>query len=121
MWISTRDHARFGYLFLRRGKWKDRQLISESWVRRITIPTPQQPTYGYMNFYPNTDRKLFPSAPATSVFLLGNGTNAIWIDHDHDMVTLLRWIRRDAVDGFVRRLLEAVNRTGPVTAPTAPQ
>ncbi|MFQ5638951.1 MAG: hypothetical protein ACE5IR_13280 [bacterium] len=23
MWISTRDMARFGYLFLRRGKWQD--------------------------------------------------------------------------------------------------
>jgi len=29
-------------------------------------PPPAQPTYGYINFFLNTDRKLLPSAPATS-------------------------------------------------------
>ncbi len=29
MWISARDLARLGYLSLRRGKWKDRQIFSE--------------------------------------------------------------------------------------------
>ena len=28
MFISARDMARFGYLFLRNGKWKDRQIVS---------------------------------------------------------------------------------------------
>ena len=39
LWISTRDQARFGYLFLRQGKWKDKQLISENWIRVATTPT----------------------------------------------------------------------------------
>ena len=108
LWISTRDHARFGYLFLRGGKWKDRRLLSEAWIRRITTPTPLRPTYGYMNWEPNTDRKLFPSAPATSIFCLGAGRNAIWIDPDHDLVAVLRWIEDDAVDGVVKRVLAAI-------------
>ena len=29
MYINALDMARFGYLTLRRGKWKDRQLLSE--------------------------------------------------------------------------------------------
>ena len=29
MFISARDMARFGYLFLRNGKWKDRQIVSQ--------------------------------------------------------------------------------------------
>ena len=29
VWMSTRGLARFGYLHLRRGKWKDQQLLSE--------------------------------------------------------------------------------------------
>ncbi len=108
LWISTRDHARFGYLYSRRGKWGDRQLLSEDWARRAFTPTPQNPTYGYMNFFPNTGRKLFPSAPASSIFLMGNGTNTIWIDPEHDLVAVLRWIDRPAIDGFVQRLLAAV-------------
>jgi CubicO group peptidase (beta-lactamase class C family) len=41
MWLSTRDMARIGYVMLRRGKWRDEQLISESWIDRITsVVTP---------------------------------------------------------------------------------
>ena len=32
MFISARDMARFGYLFLRNGKWKDRQIVSQKWI-----------------------------------------------------------------------------------------
>jgi CubicO group peptidase (beta-lactamase class C family) len=34
--LSTRDMARLGYLMLRRGRWEDRQVVPEEWVRRIT-------------------------------------------------------------------------------------
>jgi CubicO group peptidase (beta-lactamase class C family) len=41
MWLSTRDMARIGYLMLRGGKWRDRQVISRDWVRRISsVVTP---------------------------------------------------------------------------------
>ncbi|HET9387272.1 MAG TPA: serine hydrolase, partial [Gemmatimonadales bacterium] len=33
MFISARDMARFGLLTLRRGRWGDRQVLSEEWVR----------------------------------------------------------------------------------------
>ena len=32
VWINALDHARFGYLFLRNGKWKNKQIISEKWI-----------------------------------------------------------------------------------------
>src|SRR3979411_1371926 len=32
MYINAYDMGRFGYLTLRRGKWKDRQLLSDQWV-----------------------------------------------------------------------------------------
>ncbi|HXJ44775.1 MAG TPA: serine hydrolase, partial [Bryobacteraceae bacterium] len=34
LWISARDEARFGYLILRQGKWRDKQIISENWIRQ---------------------------------------------------------------------------------------
>ena len=36
--ISTRDMARIGYLMLRKGKWEDKQLISESWHKEMLTP-----------------------------------------------------------------------------------
>lgn len=43
MWLSTRDMARIGYLMLREGRWRDRQVISRDWARRITsVVTPLQ-------------------------------------------------------------------------------
>ena len=36
MWFSTRDMARIGYLMLRNGKWRDRQIIPADWVKLTT-------------------------------------------------------------------------------------
>lgn len=36
MWMSTRDMARFGQLFLNRGHWGGRQLFPESWIAEST-------------------------------------------------------------------------------------
>jgi CubicO group peptidase (beta-lactamase class C family) len=107
MFISARDQARFGYLTLRRGRWRDRQILSEAWVKRALTPTPAQPTYGFMNWFLNTDRKQWPSAPATAFAHLGNGTNIVYVDPDHDLVAVVRWIENGAVDGFLQRLLAA--------------
>ena len=108
MFINARDMARFGLLTLRRGKWGDRQLLSENWVRMALTPTSAQPTYGFMNWFLNTDRKLWPSAPVTAFAHLGNGTNAIYVDPDHDLVVVVRWIENRAMDGFIQRVLASV-------------
>jgi CubicO group peptidase (beta-lactamase class C family) len=38
MFINAYDMARFGYLFLRNGKWKDRQIVSEKWIQMARTP-----------------------------------------------------------------------------------
>jgi CubicO group peptidase (beta-lactamase class C family) len=106
--ISARDMARFGLLTLRRGKWKDRQLLSEEFVANALTPTAAQPTYGYMNWFLNTDRKYTPSGPASLFIHVGNGTNVVIVDPEHDIVAVVRWIENGALDGFVQRLMAAV-------------
>jgi len=108
MYIDAYDMGRFGYLMLRHGKWKDRQLLSDRWVDMARTPTPAEPTYGFMNWFLNTDRKLWPSAPATAFAHIGNGTNIVYVDPDHDLVAVVRWIDSKAIDGFLQRLLGAV-------------
>ncbi|MDB5866177.1 MAG: class beta-lactamase-related serine hydrolase [Betaproteobacteria bacterium] len=111
MFINAYDMARFGYLTMNRGKWKERQLVSEQWIDWALTPTPVEPSYGFMNFYNNKDRVFMPSAPAGAFGHQGNGTNFVYVDPENDLVAVLRWIDRPQIDGFVKRLLEAVRNT----------
>ncbi len=38
LYLATEDLARFGYLFLRGGKWNGRQIISRAWIEASTAP-----------------------------------------------------------------------------------
>lgn len=107
MFIHARDMARFGYLTLRHGKWKNQQLLSEDWVRMATTPTPAEPTYGFMNWFLNTDKKLLPSAPASAFYHLGNGTNIIYVDRENDLVIVARWINSSSLNEVIARFLTA--------------
>ena len=107
MFINARDMARFGYLTLRKGKWKNQQIISESWVNMATTPTPAEPTYGFMNWFLNTDKKLLPSAPASAFYHLGNGTNMVYVDRENDLVIVARWITNSSMNEFVGKVLAA--------------
>lgn len=110
MFINSRDQARFGYLFLRDGNWNGKQLVSKDFIKRAKTPTPQQMTYGYMNWFLNTaEAKRYRAAPVGNVFFVGAGTNIIWLDPSHDMVVVVRWITNRAVNTFMRRVLDAIN------------
>lgn len=108
MWVSARDLARFGYLCLRRGKWLDRQIISEQWIDMATTPGNLRPTYGFMNWNLNTGRELMPSASENSFYHSGAGINRIWVDPKHDLVVVLRWVAPEYFVGFTERVLAAV-------------
>lgn len=110
MIISARDMARFGYLTLRKGKWKDKQLLSDAWVKMALTPTPVQPTYGFMNWFLNTDRKLIPAAPASAFYHLGNGTNMVYVDFENDLVVVARWIENNSMAEFIEKILGAIQK-----------
>lgn len=107
--IDSRDHARFGLLALRQGRWGDDQLVSEAWFQRATTPLEIQPSYGYM-WWLNTDRAQLPSAPASAFYANGAGsTNIIYVDPEHDLVTVTRWVDgAEHVDEFIRLVLASI-------------
>jgi len=118
MFINAYDMARFGYLFLRNGKWKDRPIVSEKWMQMARTPGPDNNTYGYANWYLNTGRKPLPAAPETAVRFVGNGSNIIYIDWDNDIVAVVRWIRGDqALNDVIAKLMASMRTTA--TAPGA--
>ena len=114
VWIPARDLARVGHLLLSGGEWGGNQLLSNEWLNLATDPCPENPNYGSL-LWLNTDRELWPSAPASSFAALGHGRNVVWVDPEHDLVAVLRWLSseededgRAPLDAFLARLLDAV-------------
>jgi hypothetical protein len=38
---------------------------------------------------------------------MGNGTNMIYVDPEHDLVVVARWIEQGSIDGLVQRVIAA--------------
>jgi len=109
MVISAWDMARFGLLTQRRGNWGGKQLLSDAWVTQALTPTKVEPTYGYMNWFVNTDRKYVASAPAEAFVHVGAGNNYIYVDPVNDVVAVVRWMDNgQSLNGFVERLLASL-------------
>ncbi|MGO4736070.1 serine hydrolase domain-containing protein [Bosea sp. 2KB_26] len=106
LFISARDHARLGLLVGRGGAWAGRELLSPAWVNDMLSPSPTLENYGYL-WWLNRGAAARPNVPATAVFALGAGVNAIWLNPTQDLVAVLRWIDKSALDGFVDRMLAA--------------
>lgn len=108
LWINSEDLARFGLLILRHGRWGNKQIIPEQWLRDAVVPSEHGPDYGYL-WWLNTTQKQWPSGPASSFAAIGNGANIVWIDPDHDIVLVWHWLEGPAMDGMVQRTLAAVS------------
>jgi CubicO group peptidase (beta-lactamase class C family) len=110
IFIDAWDLARFGYLYLRNGRWRDRQIVSEKWIQMARTPGSANPQYGYMNWYLNTGLKSLPAAPETSVTFRGAGSNIVYIDWDNDLVIVVRWITGGgALNEFIGKVLAAAS------------
>lgn len=110
MFISSRDQARTGLMMARGGTWKGRRLLSERYLGEAVKPCPINADYG-LYWWLNGAGGSAPSAPRTSYFAKGKGSNIIWIDPALDLVAVVRWIERDALDGFCARVMAAIRGT----------
>lgn len=107
LWISTRDQARFGLLILRKGKWGEERIISESWINAATRQQGKNPSYGYL-WWLNT-QGAWPEAPKSSFAALGAGDNMIWIDPEHDLVVVWRWHKGGGAQAeLCKRIIKAI-------------
>jgi CubicO group peptidase (beta-lactamase class C family) len=107
MFIGARDHARLGLLVARRGRWGDRQVLPDAWIEAMLTPSPTNDSYGYL-WWLNRGAVRYRGASDTCVYAMGAGNNIIWIDREHDLVAVLRWIDKAAFGDFIGRLMAAV-------------
>lgn len=90
-WATARDWARLGYLFLRNGRWENRQLLPADWVTYTRTPAPasNNGTYGAHIWLAATPAEgQFESIPAhtQAFFFSGNGGQMVVMFPHQDLV-----------------------------------
>jgi CubicO group peptidase (beta-lactamase class C family) len=106
---TCEDLARFGYLFLRNGRWAGDQIVSQQWVEAATGQPSQEinAAYGYLWWLnrlgpvtgplnPLTREQaatrppiqLMPPAPADMYWALGLGGQVVQVDEGSDTVVV---------------------------------
>ncbi len=109
LFINTLDHARFGLLFARNGKWRNLQLISERWVNAARQPSIPNPAYGFM-WWTNVKGNLGNGVSKNVFYADGFGGNYIVIDQEHDLVIVARWLDSGKIGELVQRVTAAVQK-----------
>ena len=112
IFISSEDHARFGLLFLNKGVWNGKRIISKEWIEKSISPSNTNPEYGYMWWinsrlgedYQTTDWKNVP----TNIFYgSGFGGNKVIIVPDENMVIVGRWFGSQTESTFIKMILDS--------------
>ena len=70
LFINSLDHARFGLLFLRNGKWKNELLLNPEWIKLVQQPSENNESYGYM-WWLNRGARKWKDYPKTFIMALG--------------------------------------------------
>jgi CubicO group peptidase (beta-lactamase class C family) len=114
LFINTLDQARFGLLFLRKGRWKNQQLISEQWVNAVRQPSAANRSYGFM-WWTNQENELgtvsAEDPAAKNVYYAnGFGGNYIIIDNEHDLVIAVRWLDPSKLGEFFRIVVSSIDK-----------
>jgi CubicO group peptidase (beta-lactamase class C family) len=112
IFINSEDHARFGLLYLNKGKWNGKRIISEEWIKKSITPSKTNPEYGFMWWinselgkdYQTTDWKNVP----TNIFYgSGFGGNQVIIIPDENMVIVGRWFGSQTESTFIKMILDS--------------
>lgn len=87
LYMTSRDMAKIGQLILNKGKWNEKQLVSENWIEESTTPKTKITNidYGYLwwGIPFKANEKIFASKTAT-----GNGGQYIMVLPELDLVAV---------------------------------
>jgi CubicO group peptidase (beta-lactamase class C family) len=108
LFINTLDQARFGLLFLRKGKWKNQQIISERWVNAAHQPSATNKSYGFLWW--NNEENDLKDVSKTIYYAAGFGGNYIVIDNEHDLVIVARWLDDSKLGELVRLIVSSIEK-----------
>ncbi len=102
--MSSLDLVKIGTLYQNEGKWRDRQIVSPSWIKQTMTPYIQLPeeapgNYGYLLYSMDftVEKEIFKVWYAS-----GNGGNKIYIFKDLPIVIVITATAYNTLEGFVQ-------------------
>jgi CubicO group peptidase (beta-lactamase class C family) len=107
VFISTSDHARFGYLFMNNGNWNGQQLLSGDWVHAVQESSEANASYGYM-WWLNKGERYMEGVPDHVFYGAGFGGNYVVVDQKNNMVIVTRWLEPKKLGAFLAKVYAAL-------------
>lgn len=81
MWLKPHDMAKFGWLFLKKGIWKEKKIVSEKWVKMATTGYLDATIFDRYGFQWWVDKDGWYAA-------VGYGGQRIFVVPEHDLVAV---------------------------------
>ena len=104
--LQSRDVAKFGYLFLNRGRWKDRQVVPETWVEESTRKHIDFDDDGGFGYLWRTGSNTVNGKGFSHYFAAGYGGQTIHIVPELDMMMVFTcWGEEQDADIFLPMLM----------------
>lgn len=104
--LKSRDTAKFGYIFLNKGKWKDKQIVPETWVEESTrkhVDFGDDSGFGYLW---RTGSLIVNGRKIFHFYAAGYGGQTIHIVPELDlMIVFTCWDKAQDADIFLPMLL----------------
>ena len=114
LWMSPRDYARFGLLYLNDGVWEGERILPEGWVEYSSSPAPAAPNgiYGAQFWRNGFNSYRYPDLPDDAYLANGYEGQRIMIVPSEDLVVVrLGYTATDDFDmnGLVRDVMAALD------------
>ncbi|MCP5015536.1 MAG: serine hydrolase [Ketobacter sp.] len=117
-YMTARDWARIGQLYLQKGKWKHKQILTEDWVRFATTPSPVADDYG-AQLWLNTNGNRWKNVPSDAYALVGHQGQRVVIVPSLKLVVVRTGVTEDRnlqnrvmselLDGIIAALPESLD------------
>ncbi len=109
LFISTEDHARFGLLFMNKGNWNGKQIISEKWISDAIQPSKPNDSYGYMWWLNQSgEENRMSNLSKEGYYAAGFGGNYIIVEPELDLVIVLRWCEPSQANRMLGMIKESM-------------
>jgi CubicO group peptidase (beta-lactamase class C family) len=120
---TCQDLARFGYLYLRKGRWQGQQIVPKTWIAESTTSSTElNDAYGYLWWLNKAghvvlpsiptrgefDGKMLPSAPDHLFMALGAFGQMIAVDRKDEIVVVRTTVDYDMNDPLGTGDLDAI-------------
>ena len=89
-------------------KWKEEQLISESWIEKAIGSSRPNVNYGYMWWLNKKGDRHWEGLSENIYYAAGFGGYFIVIDKENDLVVVTRWLEPNKIGEFMTKLSAAL-------------